>query len=109
MNCSIDERNGRVFLRSDLNYSWHVSSPTTPSARLVGVNHDVYARDSAGNAVLNRVQVLMHVSAGPSQGTLEVVGGPDPLRLISPGTYPVSVSTFFPMWPRATLGLSPSR
>jgi hypothetical protein len=103
------DRHGRVSLSRELDYSWHVLSPVTPLAGLVGVNHDVYSRDSAGNVVLNRIQALLHVSAGPSQGTLEVAGGPDPLQLISPGTYPVSVSTFFPMWSRATLGLSPSR
>jgi hypothetical protein len=103
------ERGGRVSLGRNLRYSWHVSSPATPSARLLGVNHDVYARDSAGNVVLNQVQVLMHVSAGPSPGTLTVVSDTDAPPWISPGTYPVSVSTFFPMWSRATLGLSPSR
>jgi hypothetical protein len=91
-------RGGRVFLGGNVNYSWGVLSPATPSARLVGVNHDVYARDPAGNVVLNRVQVLMHVSAGPSRGTLKVVGSTDPLPMIGPGTYPVSVQTFFPMW-----------
>ena len=103
------QRGGRVSLGRHVNYSWAVTSPATPSARLVGVNHDVYARDSAGNVVLNRVQALLHVSAGPSRGTLKVVGVTDVLPLISPGTYPVSVKTFFPMWSRATLGLSPSR
>jgi hypothetical protein len=103
------QRGGRVSLGRNVNYSWAVTSPATPLARLVGLNHDVYARDPAGKVILNRVQALMHVSAGPSRGTLEVVGGTDAVPLISPGTYQVSVSTFFPMWSRATLGLSPSR
>ena len=102
-------RAGRVSLAGNLDYSWNVLSPATPLARLVGVNHDVYTRDSDGNVVLYRVQALMHVSAGSSQGTLEVMGETDPLPLIGPGTYPVSVQTFFPMWSRATLGLPPSR
>ncbi len=102
------QRSGRVSLGRNLNYSWSVLSPATPLAQLVGLNHDVYTRNSAGNVVLNRVQALMHVSAGPSQGTLKVIGGTDAPRLIDPGTYQVSVSTFFPMWSRATLGLSPS-
>jgi hypothetical protein len=63
-----------------------VTSPATPLARLVGLNHDVYARDPAGKVVLNRVQALMHLSAGPSRGTLEVaeskggfaIGNPTP-------------------------------
>ena len=102
-------RGGGFSLGRGLIYSWQVLSPVTPLIRLVGLNHDVYTRDSAGNIVLNRIQALMHVSAAASPGTLEVVGGTDALSLINPGTYPVSVSTFFPMWSRATLGLRPSR
>ncbi len=101
-------RGGRVSLGRNVDYSWTVLSPATPSARLVGVNLDVYAREPGGNVVLNRIQALLHVSAGPSPGTLTVVGGRDALRLINPGTYPVSVSAYFPMWSRATLGLPPS-
>lgn len=101
-------RAGRVSLSKDLHYSWDVSD-AMPLSRLVGLNHDVYVRDPAGNVVLNRIQALMHVSAGPSRATLTVAGGTNPLPLISPGTYPVSVTTFFPMWSRATLGLAPSR
>jgi hypothetical protein len=100
---------GRVSLERNLNYSWHVASPATPSVRLLGLNHDVYVRSSAGNVLLNRVQALVHVVAGTSQGTLRVVGESDLLPLIQPGTYPVSVRTFFPMWARTMLGLSPSR
>ena len=103
------QRGGRFSLGMNLSYKWHVSSSAAPLVHLVGLNHDVFTRDSTGNVVLNQVQALMHVSASPSQGTLEVVGGTDVLPLISPDTYSVSVSTFFPMWSRATLGLSPSR
>lgn len=86
-----------------------VPSPAAPSARLVGLNHDVYRRDSTGTLVLNRIQALMHVSAASSAGTLEVVSRAGAVPLISPGTYPVSVRMFYPMWSRATLGLPPSR
>ena len=102
------QRGGRLFMGKNLSYTWHLLSLAAPLVRLVGLNHDVYTRDSAGNVVLNRIQALMHVSAGRSQGILEVVGETDALPLISPDTYPVSVSTYFPMWSRATLGLSPS-
>ena len=101
------KRTGRVSLSKDLNYSWEVSSPT-PVSRLVGLNHDVYTRDPAGHVGLNRIQVLTHVSAAQSRGTLKVVGGTNTLPSISAGTYPVLVSTFFPMWSRATLGLAPA-
>lgn len=100
------QRGGRVYLNGNLALSWHVPSPAAPSASLLGLNHDVYRRDSTGSVVLNRIQALMHVTADPSPGTLEVVSRPGVVPLISPGTYPVSVRMFFPMWSRATLGLS---
>lgn len=102
------QRDGRLSLNKDLHYSWEVSG-ATPLSRLVGVNHDVYVRDAAGNVVLNQIQVLLHVCAGPSKATLTVEGCTNPLPLISPGTYPALVTTFFPMWSRATLGTAPSR
>jgi hypothetical protein len=101
------QRHGRVTLNKDLHYSWEVLD-ATPSSRLLGLNHDVYVRDGAGNVVLNHIQALLHVCAGPSKATLTVVGGMNPLPLISPGTYPAMVTTFFPMWSRATLGTAPS-
>jgi len=103
------EEGGRVYLGGRLAFWWRVPSPAEPSARLVGLNLDVYRRDSAGSVVLNRIQALMHVSADPSSGTLEVGGTAGAVPLIGPGTYPVSVRMFFPMWSRATLGLAPGR
>ena len=84
-------------------------SPATPSVCLVGLNHDAYRKDSTGSLVLNRIQALMRVSADASPGTLEVVGRAGVVPLIGPGTYPVSVRMLFPMWSRATPGLSASR
>ncbi len=103
------QQGGRVYLGGNIVFSWRVSSLAAPSARLVGLNHDVYKRDSTGSVVLNRIQALMHVSADPSPGTLEVVARTGVVPLINPGTYPVTVRVFFPMWSRATLGLSPLR
>ena len=102
-------RSGRVYLHGNLAFTWRVPSPAAPSARLLGLNHDVYRRDSTGTVMLTQIQALMHVSAAPSAGTLEVVGRAGAVPLISPGTYPVSVRMFYPMWSRATLGLSPPR
>ena len=96
---------GRVYLNGNLTLSWRVPSPAAPSVRLVGLNHDVYRRDSTGHVTLNRIQALMHVSAATSPGTLEVMGREGVVPLISPGTYPVSVRIFFPMWSAAKLGL----
>lgn len=103
------QRAGRVSVQGGLEYSWDVATPAAPSARLVGLNHDVHARNAAGDFVLNRIQALVRVAAGPSQGTMKIAGGEDPPGWIQPGIYPVWVSTFFPMWSRATLGLAPSR
>ncbi len=99
---------GRVYLHGNLALSWRVRSPAAPSARLLGLNHDVYRRESTGSVALNRIQALMRVSAATSPGTLEVLGQDGLVPLISPGTYPISVHIFFPMWSRATLGLSPA-
>ncbi len=97
---------GRVYLSGAPAISWRIPSAAAPSARLVGLNLDVYRRDSMGTLVLNRIQALMHVSADPSPGTLEVESSAVPL--VRPGTYPVSARIFFPMWSRATLGLAPT-
>lgn len=102
------QRHGRVSLSKDLVCSWEVLD-AAPTSRLIGLNLDVYVRDAAGNVVLNRIQALLHVCAGPSKGSLTVAGGTDTLPFISPGTYPVMVTTFFPMWSRATLGAAPPR
>ncbi len=101
------QRGGRVYLNGTLAFSWRVTSPAAPKSRLLGLNHDVYKRDSTGSVVLNRIQALMHVVADSSPGSLEVMARSGVLPLISPGTYPVSVRAFFPMWSRATLGLPP--
>jgi hypothetical protein len=100
---------GRVYLNGNLAMRWQASSLAAPSARLVGLNLDVYRRDSRGTVFLNRIQVLVHVSADPSPGTLDVTGRAEGVPVISPGTHPASVRIFFPMWSRATQGLSPLR
>jgi hypothetical protein len=102
------ERGGRVTFSRNLTYSWDVVSEV-PLVRLLGVNHDIYTKDSAGNIFLNQIQALLHVFSTASRGTLEVVGRTDMLPLINIGTYPVLVNTFFPMWTRGTLGILPSR
>lgn len=96
-------RGGRVILGPDMSYSWRV-----PSAerfhRLIGVNHDIYERADDGRLFLKRIQALVNATAAPSEGTLEVVGGVDPGKLIGAGSYPVLVYTFFPVWARSTVG-----
>jgi hypothetical protein len=97
------EQRGRLSAGPDWSYSWEARS-APPHARLVAVNHDVYARDSAGRIVFNRIQALLNVFAWESPGTLTVVGATNPTMLIGPGTYAVTVHAFRPLWARASLG-----
>lgn len=97
------EQRGRLSAGPDLSYSWEARS-APPFARLVAANHDVYARDSTGKIAFNRIQALLNVFAWDSPGTLKVVGGTSPNKLIAPGTYAVTVHTFRPLWARASLG-----
>ncbi len=94
---------GRADVGSGLSYSWEAQA-APPFARLVTVNHDVYARDSGGKIVFNRIQALLNVFAWASPGTLKVVGATNPKRLIGPGTYTITVNTFRPVWVRVSLG-----
>ncbi len=100
---------GRAYLGGKLALAWRVPSLAAPSVRLVGLNLDVYRGDSTGAVVLNRIQALVHVSADPSPGTLDVVDRTGTVPSIRPGSWPASVRIFFPMWSRATQGLSPVR
>ena len=97
------KRRGEVVVSRDLRYSWEVPE-AMPLHRLIGMNQDVYVRDAAGNVVLNQIQVLLRLASGPSRGILTVVGAQNPLPWIKAGRHPVSVTTFCPMWSRATLG-----
>ncbi len=99
---------GRVYLEGKPIFMWHVPLSTKPPVRLIGINHDIYARDSTGNVVFKRVQALGRLAAAGSQGTLNVAGQSNLFPFIHPGTYTVSVRPFFPIWVRTTLGLSPS-
>ncbi len=102
------KRGGKVTINRNLTYSWNVVSGVPP-VRLIGVNHDIYTRDSSENFVLNQIQALLNVYAFASHGTLEVMGNTAMLPFINTGTYPVLVHTYFPMWTRGTLGILPSR
>jgi predicted ester cyclase len=116
LNLSGTEQGGSVTFAEELSYSWTVSSELTDgglaaeisSVRLLGVNHIVYVRDSSGELVIKRIQALCNVAPSPKKGILNVLGGTDPGRLISSGTYPVLVYTFLPLWARVNLGEEPS-
>jgi hypothetical protein len=80
-------------------------SNKTTVIKMVGVNHDVYVKDSTKNIVINRIQALLHVSSRYDPETINVTGNSIALPWISSGNYPVLISRFFPMWSRADLGL----
>lgn len=102
------EQRGRLSVSPDWSYSWEARS-APPLARLVAVNHDVYGRDPAGKIVFNRIQALVNMFAWDSPGTLKVVRGTNPNKLIGPGTYAITVHTFRPLWAWASLGEPPPR
>jgi hypothetical protein len=102
------QRGGRVTVGADLSYSWNMFS-VAPPVRLVGFNHDIVMRNSEGKTVFKQIQGLANVVAGLSKGTLTVVGGSDPRRLIGPGTYSITGISIFPVWARINLGGPPPR
>lgn len=102
------QRHGRISFAKGLKYSWDVPD-AAPVSRMLGLNQDVYVRGADGNVAFNRIQALLHLCAGPSQATLTVGGGANPVPLLAPGAYPATVTTFVPMWSWATLGNAPPR
>lgn len=93
---------GEVVVGGNRGYEW-TADPGPPFARLVAVNHDVYARNPAGEVVLNRIQCLANVEAWGSRGELKVIGGADPSGIVSEGTHALTAHTFLPLWGWATL------
>ncbi len=93
---------GRVSVAEGLGFSWQAQS-AEPFARLVAVNHDLYARDRAGRIVYHRIQALINVFSWDSPGTMEVVGGTEPRKLIGSGSHPVLMHSFRPLWAWGTL------
>ena len=96
-------RGGSVTVGPGERFSWRIES-AEPSAGLIGVNHDVYVRDSSGGLILKRVQAIARPVAVPSPGVLDIDSDAELAELIGAGRHPTRVYTFFPIWARATLG-----
>ena len=96
-------RGGKVALRPGSSFSWSVPT-ASPTKQVLGVNHDIYVRDSNGDLVYKQVQATGNLVAVPSPGTLDVAAATDLAGVIGAGRYPVLVYTLFPIWARATLG-----
>lgn len=95
-------RRGFALVDETLSLSWQVTS-APPSGPLVGVNHEIHAREQDGGLVLVRVEALASVSAGLSEGVLDVAGKPSERFWILPGRYPAAVFSPQPMRARATI------
>ncbi len=101
-------RHGRISFAGGLRYAWDVQD-AAPVSTLLGLNQEVFVRGADGRVALNRIQALLHRCAGPSRATLTIGGGANPVPVLASGTYPATVTTFFPMWSWATLGNAPPR
>lgn len=93
---------GKVVIGRNMGYEW-TAEPGAPFARMVAVNHEVYARNPAGEVVLNRIQCLANVEAWGSRGELKVTGAADPSGVVSEGTHVLTAHTFLPLWCWGTL------
>jgi hypothetical protein len=97
--------NGRLVINPGMSFSWK-AVPKEPPTKKVGVNFEIFRRDSLGNIVLSKVQALLMVKSWFAPGTLEVMGGTDPKKFIGPGTYQVLINSYNPILVRALLGVS---
>jgi hypothetical protein len=108
MNHGASEIRGRISLDPNTSMTWN-AKPGAPSAELVGVNHEFYARDENGKLVCSRVQALLKARAWGSPGTLQVVGGIGPGDLITAGQYRARVNSYDPIWIRVSLNVPMSQ
>jgi hypothetical protein len=96
---------GRLVINPSMNFAWK-AVPKEPPFNKIGVNFDIFRRDSLGNVVFSQVQALLMVKSWFAPGTLEVMGGADPNKLIGPGTYQVFINSYNPILVRALLGIA---
>jgi hypothetical protein len=100
--------NGQLVIKPDMSFTWK-AVPKEPFANKVGVNFEIFKRDSVGNIVLSQVQALLMVKSWFAPGTLEVKGGIDPDKFVGPGTYQVFINAYNPILVRAMLGVVGSK
>jgi hypothetical protein len=82
---------GHVDVTPDLRFSW-TYEPVGQVELPMGVNHDIYHRVDDGKFALTVIQAVANMSAFNAPGTLTVVGGTDPQRVVASGTYPIAVA-----------------
>jgi hypothetical protein len=100
--------NGQLAINPDMGLTWK-AVPKEPFANKVGVNFEIFRKDSLGNIVLSQVQALLMVKSWFAPGTLEVKGGIDPGKFVGPGTYQVFINSYNPILVRAMLGVVASK
>jgi hypothetical protein len=96
---------GKVVIDPERSFSW-TATAEAPWVDLIGVNHDVYTRDQAGEVVATHVQALLKAAAWGSEGSLEVQGDILPGGLLPTGIHPVKVNSYNPIWIRASVNVS---
>ena len=84
-------KEGHVDVTPDLRFSW-TYEPVGRVELPMGVNHDIYHRTDDGKFALTVIQAVANMSAFNAPGTLTVVGGTDPQKVVASGTYPIAVA-----------------
>ena len=97
---------GEVVVDQVRSFSWSAEAKAPPAElELIGVNHDFFTRNQAGDPVFSQVQVLVKVLAWTSEGTLDVRGDVIPGGLLPEGTHPVTVNNYDPIWIRVSINV----
>jgi hypothetical protein len=99
---------GQLVINPTMDFNWK-AVPKEPFAKKIGVNFEIFRRDSLGNIVLSQVQALLMVNSWFAPGTLEVKGGIDSNKFVGPGTYQVFINSYNPILVRAMLGVVTSK
>jgi hypothetical protein len=99
---------GQMAITPAMGFAWK-AVPKKPFADKIGVNFEIFRRDSLGNIVRSQVQALLLVKSWFAPGTLEVKGGIGPDKLVGPGTYPVFINAYDPILVRALLGVAAAK
>jgi hypothetical protein len=86
-----DRKEGHVDVNPELRFSW-TYEPIGQIALPMGVNHDIYHRTQDGEFSLTVIQAVADISAFNAPGTLTVIGGTNPQKVVSAGTYSIVVA-----------------
>jgi len=105
MSLTSSQLNGQLAISPGMSLAWK-AVPKEPVTNKIGVNFNIFSRDSIGNIVKSKVQALLMVKSWFAPGTLEVAGAINPKKFINPGTYQVFINSYNPILIRAMLGVN---